>query len=302
MNTRRIMMVVLLALVPGGLATVYFYGPGYLLNIVIACTVGLVLEAGCLGLQRRRVGQGLADGSTLVTCVLLSLALPPGLPWPMLGIAVVAAVVVAKHLYGGLGNNLFNPAAVGYAVVLVSFPVAMADWPVPVDGLTNATALVSLKYREGATIAEAWTASAGFGSVGGYGWEWINLGFGVGGVVLLALRLAAWRIPVAILTTMTVLALAGYDNGSSASWGSPAYHWFTGATMLTVFFFATDPVTHPACKRGQILFGIVIGAMMFVVRCFGNYPDGAVFAILLGNGISPYLERRFSRVEVAADA
>jgi electron transport complex protein RnfD len=302
MNTRRIMLLALGALLPGAAAEVYFYGAGYLMNILAACLLGLVMEALCLSLQRRPVMEAITDCSTLVTCVLLALALPPGLAWPVLGVAVAAAVVVAKHLYGGLGNNLFNPAAVGYAVVLVSFPVAMADWPIPVDGLTSATALVSLKYREGATVAEAWTASGGFGSVGGFGWEWINLGFLIGGAVLLALRLAAWRIPLTILATIGVLALAGYDSGSSASWGSPLYHWFSGATMLTVFFFATDPVTHPASARGQIVYGIVIGAMIFVVRSLGNYPDGGAFAILLGNAVSPYLDRRHIAVDVSADA
>jgi electron transport complex protein RnfD len=302
MTSRRIMMMVLFALLPGAAAEVYFYGPGYLANILFACSLGLGMEAACLGLQRRPVLPAVSDGSTLVTCVLLALALPPGLPWPVLGVAIAAAVIIAKHLYGGLGNNLFNPAAVGYTVVLVSFPVAMADWPVPVDGLTSATALVSLKYREGATVAEAWTAAGGFGTFGGHGWEWINLGFLISGVALLALRLAAWRIPVTILATIGLLAMAGYDGGSSASWGSPMYHWFSGATMLTVFFFATDPVTHPASPPGQIAYGIVIGAMIFVVRSLGNYPDGAAFAILLGNAISPYLDRRFVAVDVSADA
>jgi electron transport complex protein RnfD len=238
----------------------------------------------------------------VLTCTLLALALPPTLPLPLLGIAVVAAIVLAKHLYGGLGNNIFNPAVVGYTVVLVSFPVAMADWPIPLDGVTSATALVTLKYREGATIAEAWTASGGFGRVGGYGWEWINVCFGIGGVALLAAHLAAWRIVVATLASIGVLAIAGYDNGSSASWGSPMYHWFTGSTMLTVFYFATDPVTHPISSRGQIVYGITIGAVIFFVRSLGNYPDGAAFAILLGNAISPFLDKQLATTDANADA
>jgi len=301
-NTQRIMLLVLLALVPGAGASVVFYGAGYLTNILLAAVIGLAMEAACLALQRRDVGAALADGSTLVTCVLLALALPPGLPWPILAVAVASAVILAKHLYGGLGNNLFNPAIVGYTVVLVSFPVAMADWPLPADGLTSATALVSLKYREGATVAEAWTAAGGFGTVGGYGWEWINLGYLIGGLALLALRLAAWRIPLTILATLGALAALGYDSGSSASWGSPLFHWFTGATMLTVFFFATDPVTHPATAKGQIIYAILIGAMIFVVRSLGNYPDGAAFAILLGNAVSPYLDRRTSVESVGPHA
>ena len=94
----------------------------------------------------------------------------------------------------------------------------------------------------------------------------------------------------------------GYDSGSSASWGSPLYHWFSGATMLAAFFFATDPVTHPASARGQIVYGLVIGLVIFVVRSVGNYPDGAAFAILLGNAVSPYLDRRLIRADLSADA
>ncbi len=302
MSSRRVMALVLLALIPGAACSVYFYGAGYLTNLLAAGLLGLTLEALCLWLQQRPVRAAIGDGSTLVTCALLVLALPPTLPWPMLAVAVASAVVVAKHLYGGLGNNLFNPAVVGYAIVLVSFPAAMADWPIPTDGLTSATALVTLKYREGATVAEAWNASGGFGRLGGYGWEWINLGYLLGGAGLLALRLAAWRVPATILATIGLLAAAGYDGGSSASWGSPCYHWFSGATMLSAFFFATDPVTHPASRRGQIVFGILIGSMMFFVRVLGNYPDGAAFAILLGNGVSPYLDRRLAAADAAADA
>ncbi len=292
LSARGIMVAVALALLPGTAAMIYFYGLGVVQNLLLAVPVGLAIEALCLHLRRRPVPPALADGSTVLTGALIALALPPATPPGVLVVAVVAAVALAKHLYGGLGNNLFNPALVGYAVVLVSFPVAMADWPVPVDGQTGATALVSMKYREGLTVAEAWQSARGFGVVGGYGWEWINLGFLLGGAVLVWRRLAAWRVPLTILITMAVLATAFWDSGSSTSRGSPLFHWFAGSTMLTVFFFATDPVTHPASPRGQVIFGIVVGTATFVIRAFGNYPDGAAFAILFGNAITPYLDKR----------
>lgn len=300
LSARGIMMAVVLALVPGSAAMIYFYGTGVAQNLLIAVPLGLAAEAVCLRLRQRPVREPLADGSTALTCVLIGLALPPAAPPGVLAIAVVAAIALAKHLYGGLGNNVFNPALVGYAVVLVSFPVAMAAWPVPLDGQTGATALVSMKYREGLTVAEAWQRAGGFGAIGGYGWEWINLGFLLGGAVLIWRRLAAWRVPVTILITIAVLATAFWDGGSSASSGSPLFHWFTGSTMLTVFFFATDPVTHPVSPRGQVWFGIVVGSATFMIRAFGNYPDGAAFAILLGNALTPYLDKRL--LAVAADA
>ena len=141
-------------------------------------------------------------------------------------------------------------------------------------------------------MAAIWTGANGFGQLGGAGWEWINAGFLLGGLTLAARGLLAWRVPAAILVTLSALALLGYDAGSSASLGSPAYHLFTGATMLGAFFIATDPVTHPATPRGQLIFGVLVGALLFVIRSFGNYPDGVAFAVLLANGCTPWLDRR----------
>jgi Na+-translocating ferredoxin:NAD+ oxidoreductase subunit D len=301
-TTRRIMGTVLLALVPGAAALSWFFGAAYLPRLVFAAALGLAVEALALALQGRPVRPAVTDGSTLVTCVLLTLALPPGTgPW-VLAVAVVAAVGIGKHLYGGLGGNPFNPAAVGYAVALVSFPAALASWPpvrgLPetVDAISGATPLTVFRYRGGETVVEVWTDANGFGALGGYGWEWINAAFLVGGLLLVARRIVAWRVPAALLGTVGVLAVIGYDDGSSASLGSPAFHWFSGGTLLAAFFFATDPVTHPATPRGQLMFGGIVGAMAFVVRGFGGYPDGLAFGILLANAATPYLDRRLARV------
>jgi len=291
LNTRQVMGWVLAALTPGIMLSTWFYGSGYLAGAALAITFGLLVEATLLRLQARPVRQALGDGSALVTCTLLVLALPPGVPWYVLCTAVLAALGLGKHLYGGLGNNPFNPAIVGYAVVLVSFPAALANWPTPTDGLTGATALTSFKYREGLTVADVWQAELGFGTLGGYPAEWINLAFLAGGLVLVARRLVAWRIPAALLLTLGVLALLGYDNGSSKSLGSPFYHWFSGGTMLAAWFFATDPVTHPASIRGQILFGCLIAGIAFAIRAIGSYPDGIAFGILLANACSAWLDR-----------
>jgi electron transport complex protein RnfD len=292
--TPRIMVVVLAALAPGALTLVGYYGLGYLPRMLLAVALGLAIEAVALTLRGRPPAPAMRDGSTAVTCVLLVLAMPPEIPYGVLALAVVSAVALAKHLYGGLGNNPFNPAIVGYVVALLSFPGAMDQWPLPADGLTGATALTSFRYREGMTVADVWQPELGFGALGGYGWEWINAAFLAGGVMLLALRLASWRVPLAMLATLGGLAALGYDNGSSASLGSPLFHWFTGGTMLAAFFFATDPVTHPASARGQVAFGCVVGAMAFLIRGLGNYPDGIAFGILLGNALTPFLDRRWA--------
>jgi len=291
MTTRDVMLWVLAALAPGLLLAVHFYGAGYLVNLLGAMALALAVEAAALRLQGRPVQRALRDGSALVTAALLVLALPPHTPWYVIGIAVSAALGLGKHLYGGLGNNPFNPAIVGYAVVLLSFPAALADWPAGIDGLSGATALTTFKYREGLTVADVWRPAFGFGTLGGHPAEWLNLAFLAGGLLLATRRLLAWRIPVALLATLGALALLGYDQGSSSSLGSPLFHWFSGATMLGAWFFATDPVTHPASARGQILFGCLIGAITFAIRGFGSYPDGLAFAILLANGCSAWLDR-----------
>jgi len=286
------MLTVLAALVPGAAAQLWYFGAGVLGNLLLALLLGLAVEAACLRLLGRPLQPTVSNATTPLTVVLLALALPPGVAPGVLALAVVTAVGLGKYLYGGLGQNPFNPAMVGYVLVLVSFPLALAQWPSPVEAVSGATPLTAFKYREGQTVGAFWNSANGFGALGGAGWEWINGGFLLGGLVLAARGLLAWRIPAAMLTTLAVLAALGYDAGSSASLGSPAYHLFTGATMLGAFFIATDPVTHPATARGQLVFGALVGALTFVIRSFGNYPDGVAFAVLLGNACTPWLDRR----------
>ncbi len=302
LRTPHIMGLVLVALLPGTAVLCWFHGPSCLPRLAFAVALGLAVETLALACRhlpasarRRTVGHRwlsgpLLDGSTPVTCALLVLAMPPTVPYGVIIVAVVTAVGLAKHLYGGLGNNPFNPAVVGYVVALVSFPRAMDGWPA-VDGITAATALTRFRYREGMTVADLWDADPTLGTLGGQGWEWINAAFLAGGIALMAMRLASWRVPTAMLATLAVLAALGYDNGSSSSLGSPLFHWFSGGTMLAACFFATDPVTHPASARGQIAFGCLVGAMTFVVRSFGNYPDGIAFGILLANATTPFLDK-----------
>ncbi len=292
-DTRATMAVVAATLAPGIAAMAHFFGTGVLVNVGLAVSAAIAVEASVLRMRRQSVVAGLGDGSAVVTALLIAIAMPPAVDGWLVGLAVLAALVLGKHVYGGLGANPFNPAMVGYALVLVSFPADLATWPGSegVDQLTGATALETLKHRGGETIADVWTAAHGFGAWGAHGFEWINVWFAVGGLVLLGLRLVDWRIPIAMLATLTVLSALGYDGGSSASLGSPAFHLLSGATMLCAFYIATDPVTSPTQPRGRILFGVLVGALLFVVRCFANYPDGVAFAVLLGNSMVPLLDR-----------
>ena len=289
LTTRRVMLRVAAALVPVSLAAAWCFGPGVLANVGIAVGAGLVMEAAWTWARSRSL-HALRDGSTPVTCALIALCVPPGLHPGILVGAVAIAVLVAKHLYGGLGRNVFNPAMAGYAAVLVAWPQAFATW----DATTGATALDAFRFREGATVAEVWAAPA-FGMVGARGFEVVGLAALAGGLYLCAARIAHWRVPVALLGGLGACALVGYDNGSSSSLGSPLFHWFSGGTMLAAFFIATDPVTGPSTPAAQWVFGIGIGVTIFVIRAFGGYPDGIAFAVLLGNLAAPALDRLMAR-------
>lgn len=285
MTSRGVMLRVGAALVPVAIAATWCFGWGVVTNLAIALAAGMALEVAWLWLRHRSPAAA-ADGSAPVTCALIALAVPPGLHAGILIFAVAVAVVLAKHLYGGLGRNVFNPAMAGYAAALVAYPASFGDW----DALTGATALDALRYRDGATVAEVWPQAA-FGTIGGRGFEIVNGVALLCGGWLCATRIASWRCPVALLGSLGACAALGYDGGSSASLGSPLFHWFAGGTMLAAFFIATDPVTAPAAAPAQWLFGALIGIVIYVIRAFGAWPDGIAFAVLFGNLAAPALDR-----------
>ncbi|MCY3818992.1 MAG: RnfABCDGE type electron transport complex subunit D [Gammaproteobacteria bacterium] len=288
-GTRGIMLRTGAALVPAFAAATCWFGPGVLVNLAVALGAGVALEAGWVW-ARFRTFDAVKDASTPVTCALIAIAVPPALHPGILVFAAAMAVILAKQLYGGIGKNVFNPAMVGYAAALVAFPAHFADW----DVLTGATALDAFRFREGATVAEVWRPPA-FGLVGAHGFEVVNAAALAGGLYLCAVRIANWRMPVAVLAALGACAALGYDNGSSASLGSPMFHWFSGGTMLAAFFIATDPVTSPSSVGAQWIFGISIGVLIYCIRSFGAYPDGIAFAVLLANLAAPALDKAMLR-------
>ena len=306
-TTPAIMDRVLLALVPAIVASAWAFGAMVFAHCGVALLAGAAFDSVCRWLRERSAGgarrrterKGLAlrigmrapkllsDRSVPVTCLLIALAVPPTAPLWIGAVAVGIAIVLAKELYGGLGRNVFNPAMAGYAAVLVAYPQAL----VYVDAASGATALDALKYRDAAITIDEVFSGAAFGIVGGARFEVVNAAALAGGLYLVAIRVVHWRIPAAVLFGMALPAAALYDGGSSASMGSPLFHWFAGATMLAAFFIATDPVTAPRAAREQWLFGLGIGAMIFVIRSVGGHPDGVAFAVLLGNLAVPLLDR-----------
>ncbi len=290
-DTRSIMRLVLLALVPGVLMMLPWLGWTLLGQVALAAAFGIGIEAACLRLRGMTLKPHLLDGSALVSAVLIALCLPPGVPWYLLLIALAGGLGLAKHAYGGMGNNLLNPAMAGYALVLVAFPSELSVWVV--DGVTAATPLEVFRFRGASTVAEVWPQA--FGVFGGIGWEWMNFGFLLGGLFLLAMRIIRWQAPVAFLVSLAACASIGYDGGSSSSLGSPIMHLFSGGAMLCAWFVVTDPVTAPASARGQIIFGALIGVLVFLIRSFGAYADGIAFAVLLGNISAPLIDELIRR-------
>jgi electron transport complex protein RnfD len=304
-------------MVPGIATLTWFFGWGVLFNTLIASTLALAAEAAMLAARNKPLGRFLGDGSALVTAWLLAAALPALAPWWLAAVGTVFAIVVAKHLYGGLGYNPFNPAMVGYVVLLISFPLEMSTWPsvqgiaesgltisetarfvftetlptgISLDALSGATPLDAVKTQlaMGRALDEIGTGAM-FGMVAGKGWEWISLAFLGGGLWLVYTRTAAWQIPVAMLTSIAVLSLVFYlmDPQTHAS---PWFHLFSGATLYGAFFIATDPVSASTTPRGRLLYGAGIGVLTYVIRSVGGYPDGVAFAVLLMNITAPTID------------
>lgn len=316
-TTAQVMQQVILATLPGVAALTVFFGVGVLINIALACLCALFFETVILKVRRRRIGFYLKDYSAIVTAVLLGAALPPWCPWWLVVVGIFFAVVVAKHVYGGLGYNPFNPAMVGYVVLLISFPVEMTQWATPLgalqdgqtlntwsdilgkfmpdvetDGLSAATPLDTLKQNNGLTLQAVYANDPllSAGRWAGSGWEWVNLAFLAGGIYLLVKRVFTWHAPVAMLSSLGLLAALFYDGGSSNSAGSPLFHWLSGGTMLGAFFIVTDPVTSAVSNRGRLIYGAAIGVLVFVIRVWGNYPDAVAFAVLLMNFAAPFID------------
>lgn len=316
-TTAGVMQQVMLATVPGLMALTLYFGWGTLFNVALACLSGLAFEAAILYLRKRPIPFFLKDCSALVTGVLLGLALPPYCPWWLVVVGMFFAIVVAKQLYGGLGYNPFNPAMVAYVVLLISFPLEMSQWAapvglfaegqgmidltdgmqkiwsgVPLDGYTAATPLEIVRNNEGQTIPGLYDSQPMFseGRWAGHGWEWVNMGFLIGGGYLLYKKVYTWHAPGAMLATLGLLSAVFYDSGSSNSAGSPLFHWLSGGTMLGAFFILTDPVSSAVSNKGRLIFGAGAGLLIFVIRKWGNYPDAVAFAVLLMNFAAPFID------------
>ncbi|GAB4186081.1 MAG: electron transport complex subunit RsxD [Wenzhouxiangellaceae bacterium] len=313
-----VMRQVLYALIPAVIAHVWYFGPWIIAQMLIAISFALAFETLMLHWRQQPLRLYLSDCSAIVTAVLFCLCIPPLSPWWISAIGMLFAIVIAKHLYGGIGYNRFNPAMVGFVVVLISFPQQLTQWLPPQslstvdlslgqglwtilsgslpaglawDSVSQATPLDLL--RQGATqymqINEI-RRSPVFGDFGGLGWEWIANWYLLGGLWLLYRRVISWHVPVAALGTVIALTLPFYLLDPAAH-PLPLQHIFSGGIMLGAFFIATDPVSGSSTPLGKVLFGAGVGVLMLVIRRWGTYPDGVAFAVLCMNMMAPLLDR-----------
>lgn len=313
-STAHLMRWVIAATLPGIGAMTFYFGLGVISNVLLAGLFALGAEALILILRQRPVRPALGDSSALLTGVLLGACLPPASPWWLIAVGVFAAIVVAKQLYGGLGHNPFNPAMVGYALLLVSFPTYMTLWsppqsfsaetlfnetlwaqiigtlpPAKLDALSGATPLDAFKHKGQAILASEFWASQPLPEGTLSAWRSVALAWLAGGLVLIIKRIISWHIPVAMLGSMTLIAALFYA-GDPSHFASPLFHLLTGATLFGAFFIATDPVSAATSKRAKLIYGAGIGTLVIIIRTLGGYPDAVAFAVLLMNLCVPLLD------------
>jgi len=323
--TSKLMRLVIYAAIPGIFAQWYFFGWGNLIHIGLAIITALVCEFSVLALRNKRIGKELYDGSAVLTAVLLGICLPALAPWWITIIGTAFAIVIVKQLYGGLGHNPFNPAMAGYVMLLISFPLQMTTWQPPlsllsipldfnntvsaiftgftlegysveqirttIDGVTMATPLDTLKTSTfmGLTVTESMQDQV-FGDNFALGWEWVNAGFLLGGLFLIAKKAIPWQTPTSFLISIFLCSFIAYAI-SPDNTASTMFHWFTGATMLGAFFILTDPVSGATSVKGRVIIGLLAGLLVFLIRNVGGYPDGVAFAILLCNMSAPLIDQ-----------
>jgi len=325
-SIRATMLSVIIALLPATLCAVWLFGWLAVWQIVTCMGVCMVGEWVALRMMVRP--SRLSDGSAALTGLLLALTLPALVPWWMTVCGSLFAIILAKQLYGGLGYNPFNPALSARVILLISFPLAMTSWLLPaatlpaavdlydvattlklffggveslgltLDGITAATPLGYIKTdaMQGIGVAASLQAhdysyfNAFVGNEGGSLGETSALALLIGGIMMLARGTIRWHIPVTYIATVAVLA-AVFHAVDAERFAPPLFHVLAGGLLLCAFFMATDPVSSPMTVRGHIVFGIGCGLLTWVIRTWGGYPEGAMFAVLLMNCTVPLIDQ-----------
>jgi electron transport complex protein RnfD len=301
-TTSRIMWSVTAALTPAAIMGVYFFGPRAAFNLALTIIAALASEYAFQRMVNKK--STLSDGSAFLTGLLLGMNLPVSVPFYIPIIGSFVAIMITKQLFGGLGFNVFNPALIGRAFLLISFPKLMTVWTEPTaafvrfDAKTTATPLGILKEDGVARLMEIFGDKINLytqlfvghraGSIG----ETSAVALLIGAAYLLYRGYISWEIPVSFLGTAALIAWIFGTKGALFA-GDPLVHLLSGGMLLGAFFMATDYVTCPSVKKGQILFGIGCGFLTMLIRLKGGYPEGVMFAILIMNCFSPLIDRGF---------
>jgi Na(+)-translocating NADH:ubiquinone oxidoreductase B subunit len=296
LDLKRFMSVVIIALLPTAVAGVYFFGLRVLAMIAVSYAAGGAVEVLFAVVRKEEINEGF-----LVTGLIFPLILPPALPLWIVGVGVMFGVLVGKELFGGTGRNVFNPALVGRCFLALSYPAAMAaNWIRPgggltgrlfqyvdascVDAVSSATPLIAAKHGTFAPVLDLVTGRVA-GSVG----ETSAIAILVGGLFLLATRVASWRTVTGVLGTFALLGWILHHQ-APGSFGPAGWHFWAGGLLFGAFFMATDPVTSPVTSGGKWAYGALIGLSALLIRNLTGYVEGVMFAILLGNICAPMLD------------
>jgi electron transport complex protein RnfD len=289
MTTRRMMMDVLIALIPSIAMAIAIFRLHAVKQIAICLATCMAAEAVFVKLRRKPFS--LTDGSAAVTGLILGLSIPAPAPWYIGIIASVVAVGIGKTVFGGLGMNLFNPAMVGRAFVMISFAGVMAasgyeDVGSVIDAVTRATPLNAIKQM-GMTTS---LSDLFWGFTNGSPGEVSAAACLLGGIYLCIRRTASWEIPAGMLAVVLLLGTIGDLTGPPDGW-SVWHHLCSGALLFGAFFIATDPATSPLAPLGKFIYGVGIGCLVMILRWFSGYPEGVMFAVLLMNAVTPLINR-----------
>ena len=296
LNTSNLMLQVIFGLTLGVALQFYFYGWGVIYQITLALLTGIAAEILFLKIRNKSIDV-VKDNSAALTAILLAISIPSIAPWWIVVLGTSFAIIFGKQLYGGLGSNPLNPAMLGYAFLLISFPLEMTRWTssflsfgeglnvifssINIDALSSATRLEEAKF--------ALMKGEVFNPIQIDQTVWINLGFLFGGVYLFYKKVITWQIPLSFLAGIIVMSALLMLVDSDHAMG-PVFHLFHGATMLGAFFILTDPVSSSTTPRGRLIFGFLIGILVIIIRTYGSYPDGVAFAVLLLNIAVPLID------------
>lgn len=286
-STKQVMWMVAASLIPSAVASVIFFGLYQLLIILTAVAGAVGTEALIKKIRKREIT--VDDGSAVVTGLLLALVLPPNFSLFGTLLGSIISIAIAKELFGGLGYNIFNPALVGRAFLQAAFPVAMTTWTInslAVDTVSSATPLASAKFDH----LFASTQNLFLGNVNGSLGETSSLAILIGGLFLIAMNIANWRIPLSMM--IGVILFGGiFWLIDPAKYPDPIFHLTAGGFLFGAFFMATDWVTSPLTSKGMWIFGFGISLIVVMIRLFGGLPEGVMYAILVMNGFVPLINR-----------